>query len=108
MKRNKINNQSRSAKLRFATRSKDNFFYPKDLKKKFFNYLELERIKMFKKSIIISLSIFFILMIFTSIVKNNTRNIEKNIEIVVRSFYFRKRIKWMQKLILYIFQVQKN
>ncbi len=35
---------------------------------------------MFKKSVIISLSVFFILMIFTSIVKNNTRNIEKNIE----------------------------
>tara|TARA_B100000029_G_scaffold332306_1_gene324542 strand:+ start:615 stop:935 length:321 start_codon:yes stop_codon:yes gene_type:complete len=35
---------------------------------------------MFKKSVIISLSIFFILMIITSIVKNNTRNIEKNIE----------------------------
>ena len=34
---------------------------------------------MFKKSVIVSLSIFFILMIFTSIVKNNTRNIEKNI-----------------------------
>tara|TARA_B100001996_G_scaffold153530_1_gene116798 strand:+ start:61 stop:381 length:321 start_codon:yes stop_codon:yes gene_type:complete len=35
---------------------------------------------MFKKSITISLSIFFILMIFTSIIKNKTRNIEKNIE----------------------------
>ncbi len=35
---------------------------------------------MFKKSVIISLSVFFILMIFTSIIKNNTRNIEKNIE----------------------------
>ena len=35
---------------------------------------------MFRKSIIISLSVFFILMIFTSIIKNNTRNIEKNIE----------------------------
>ena len=34
---------------------------------------------MFRKSVIISLSIFFILMIFTSIVKNNTRNIEKDI-----------------------------
>ena len=34
---------------------------------------------MFKKSIIISLSVFFVLMIFTSVVKNNTRNIEKNI-----------------------------
>ena len=34
---------------------------------------------MFRKSIIISLSIFFVLMIFTSIIKNNTRNIEKNI-----------------------------
>ena len=37
---------------------------------------------MFKKSIFISLSIFFILMIFTSIVKNKTRNIEKNIHIL--------------------------
>ena len=35
---------------------------------------------MFKKSITISLSVFFILMIFASVVKNNTRNIEKNIE----------------------------
>ncbi len=35
------NNPSRSAKLRFATRSKDNFFYPSDFKNKFFNYLEL-------------------------------------------------------------------
>tara|TARA_B100000700_G_C14542489_1_gene622646 strand:+ start:309 stop:650 length:342 start_codon:yes stop_codon:yes gene_type:complete len=35
---------------------------------------------MFKKSAIISLSVFFILMIFTSVVKNNTRNIEKNIK----------------------------
>ena len=35
---------------------------------------------MFKKSIFVSLTIFLILMIFTSIVKNNTRGIEKNIE----------------------------
>ena len=40
---------------------------------------------MFKKSIFISLSIFFILMIFTSIVKNKTRNIEKNIHILSRN-----------------------
>ena len=38
------------------------------------------RIDMFNKSILISLTIFFFLMIFTSIIKNNTRNIEKNIE----------------------------
>tara|TARA_B100001029_G_C15057369_1_gene455483 strand:+ start:765 stop:1778 length:1014 start_codon:yes stop_codon:yes gene_type:complete len=37
-----INNPSRSAKLRFITRSKDNFFYPLDFKKKFFHYLDLE------------------------------------------------------------------
>ena len=37
-----INNPSRSAKLRFVTRSKDNFFYPTDFKNKFFHYLELE------------------------------------------------------------------
>ena len=38
----KINNPSRSAKLRFASRSDQEFFYPKDLKNKFFKYLELE------------------------------------------------------------------
>ena len=37
------NNSSRSAKLRYAVRSKDNFIYPIDLEKRFFNYLELER-----------------------------------------------------------------
>ena len=37
------NNPSRSAKLRYAVRSKDNFVYPVDLEKKFFRYLELER-----------------------------------------------------------------
>ena len=37
-----INRPSRSAKLRFAIRSKDDFFYPEDFKNKFFNYLELE------------------------------------------------------------------
>ena len=35
---------------------------------------------MFNKALIFSLSTFLILMIFTSIIKNNTRNIEKNIE----------------------------
>tara|TARA_B100001029_G_C14655444_1_gene231556 strand:- start:11 stop:343 length:333 start_codon:yes stop_codon:yes gene_type:complete len=35
---------------------------------------------MFNKSLIISLTIFFGLMIFTSVIKNKTRNLEKNIE----------------------------
>ena len=35
---------------------------------------------MFNKSIIISLCTFFILMIFTSFIKNETRNTEKNIK----------------------------
>ena len=39
----KENNRSRSAKLRFATRSKDNYFYPEEFKNKFFQYLELEK-----------------------------------------------------------------
>ena len=34
---------------------------------------------MFKKPLVISLSIFFILMFFTSIVKNSSRNLEKKI-----------------------------
>ena len=38
------NNRSRSAKLRFAIRSKNNFEYPYDLIKKFKNYLDLESI----------------------------------------------------------------
>ena len=38
------NNRSRSAKLRFAIRSKNNFEYPNDLIKKFKNYLDLESI----------------------------------------------------------------
>ena len=36
------NISSRSAKLRCAVRSKDNFFYPEDLKKRFAAYLNLE------------------------------------------------------------------
>ena len=38
----KINPSSRSAKLRFAIRSKNNFFYPSDLINKFKKYLDLE------------------------------------------------------------------
>ncbi len=38
------NNRSRSAKLRFATRSNDKFEHPKDLIKKFKKYLDLEAI----------------------------------------------------------------
>ena len=38
----KKNNPSRSAKLRFATRSKENFFNPNEFKEKFLNYLKLE------------------------------------------------------------------
>jgi len=37
-----LNNRSRSAKLRFVTRSKNDFFYPDEFKKKFLHYLELE------------------------------------------------------------------
>ncbi len=37
-----INSSSRSAKLRFATRSSENFSYPTDLKKKFLYLLNLE------------------------------------------------------------------
>ena len=38
------NNRSRSAKLRFAIRSKNKFTYPNDLKLKFKHYLDLEAI----------------------------------------------------------------
>ncbi len=39
-----INTRSRSAKLRFATRSKNNFEYPMDLIKRFKKYLDLEKL----------------------------------------------------------------
>ena len=38
----KRNNSSRSAKLRYATRSKNKFIYPSLLVKKFYKYLDLE------------------------------------------------------------------
>ena len=40
----KKNNASRSAKLRFATRSKDEFFFPSNIFEKFKKYLNLESI----------------------------------------------------------------
>ena len=39
-----MNNPSRSAKLRIATRSKNKFFYPSNLIKKFTKYLDIEAI----------------------------------------------------------------
>jgi len=38
----KKNIRSRSAKLRYATRNSNSFFYPNDFKKKFINFFELE------------------------------------------------------------------
>ena len=38
----KINNPSRSAKIRFAIRSKNQFLFPQNLFKKFSNYLDIE------------------------------------------------------------------
>tara|TARA_Y100000590_G_scaffold436324_1_gene556775 strand:+ start:1881 stop:2894 length:1014 start_codon:yes stop_codon:yes gene_type:complete len=38
----KENAPSRSAKLRYAIRSRDNYFYPEELKKNFLHYLKLE------------------------------------------------------------------
>ena len=39
-----MNNPSRSAKLRIATRSKNKFFYPSNFIKKFKKYLDIEAI----------------------------------------------------------------
>ena len=39
----KKNIRSRSAKLRYAVRSENNFLYPHEFKKKFINFIELER-----------------------------------------------------------------
>ena len=40
------NIQSRSAKLRYAIRNENPFFYPKEFKKKFQNYFNLEEINL--------------------------------------------------------------
>ena len=39
------NIRSRSAKLRYAKRSDNLFFYPEELKKKFINYFKIEEVK---------------------------------------------------------------
>ena len=38
----KQNTRARSAKLRYAVRNRDSFFYPNEFKKKFVNYFKLE------------------------------------------------------------------
>ena len=49
---------------------------------------------MFNKSIIISLCTFFVLMIFTSFIKNETRNTEKNIKKLEKEiFVLEKELK---------------
>ena len=64
--------------LDLLLRSNDDFL-SKDFKTRFSNYLELEK-KMFKKPLQFHIVIFFVLLITTSVVKNKTRNIEKNIQ----------------------------
>ena len=46
---------------------------------------------MFKKSLLISLSIFLILMIFTSSIKHRTRNLEKTINIINKEIFTLKQ-----------------
>jgi len=43
---------------------------------------------MFKKSLIFSLTVFFTLMIITSLIKNKTRNLEKEIEKINKEVVF--------------------
>ena len=43
---------------------------------------------MFKKSLIFSLTVFFTLMIITSLIKNKTRNLEKEIEKINKEVTF--------------------
>ncbi len=67
---------------------------------------------MFNKSILISFTIFFSLMIFTSHVKNKTRNIEKNIEKLQREISsLEKKLSDTQIDFVYLSsaeQLQKN
>ena len=43
---------------------------------------------MFKQSLILSLTVFFTLMIITSVIKNKTRNLEKEIEKINKEVAF--------------------
>ena len=67
---------------------------------------------MFNKSILISFTIFFSLMIFTSHVKNKTRNLEKNIEKLQREISsLEKKLSDTQIDFVYLSspeQLQKN
>ena len=45
MKEIKENIRSRSAKLRYAIRNNNSFFYPNEFKNKFVNYFELEGLR---------------------------------------------------------------
>ena len=67
---------------------------------------------MFNKSILISFTIFFSLMIFTSHVKNKTRNLEKNIEKLQREISsLEKKLSDTQIDFVYLTspeQLQKN
>ena len=74
------NNRSRSAKLRFAIRSKNEFEYPIELFKKFKKYLDL-RLLMFNTKYILSLIIIVVFLILTSFIKNETRILEKKIQL---------------------------
>ena len=74
----KANPRARSAKLRVAIRSDVKFQEPEDLKKNL-NILLIWRKKMRNKKLLVSIVIFSFLLFFTSIIKNKTRVIEKNI-----------------------------
>ena len=46
---------------------------------------------MFKKSLILSLTVFLTLMVITSVIKNKTRNLEKEIEKINKEVAFLKK-----------------
>ena len=85
-----MNNPSRSAKLRFAIRSKNKFIYPINFIKKFSKYLNINPL-MFRIKILFSISIFSILLIGTSIIKNQTRQIEKKISNLSSSILIKEK-----------------
>ena len=84
----KTNPRARSAKLRVAIRSDLKFQEPEDLKKNLNILLIWRKKNAKKKKLLISIVIFSFLLFFTSIIKNKTRVIEKNINNLERKISY--------------------
>ena len=93
------NSRSRSAKLRFAIRSRNNFKNPEELTKKFKRYIDLGGNKCLELNLLISSFIFATFLIITPALKNETRMIRKKISNLNKNILLKKKILMKLNLI---------